>query len=282
MTTGLGRLSEWQRSLVETWLPGLTVEADYSWGLVGTAVLKVSAAGADLIVKAGDEADHHLERELEAHRRWLVPWTSAGRAPELRHADADAKLLVTTYLPGQLVLDSPGQDDPETYRQAGELLAAFHGQSAVVDDSYEQDANDKALRWLSGAHRIEAATVGRLQAQIAAWPTPPAVLTPTHGDWQPRNWLIHRGIVSVIDLGRAALRPPMTDLARLAAQDFRRDASLEAAFLEGYGRDPREPDAWYRTRVREAIGTAAWAYQVGAGDFEAQGHRMISEVLAGR
>jgi hypothetical protein len=74
----------------------------------------------------------------------------------------------------------------------------------------------------------------------------------------------------------------MTDLARLAVQDFRRDPNLEAAFLDGYGSDPREPDAWHRTQVREAIGTAAWAHRVGDESFESQGHRMIAEVLSAR
>ena len=63
-------------------------------------------------------------------------------------------------------------------------------------------------------------------------------------------------------------------------QDFRRSPHLETAFLDGYGADPRETHAWHRTEVREAIGTAAWAYQVGVEAFEAQGHRMIAEALA--
>jgi hypothetical protein len=32
--------------------------------------------------------------------------------------------------------------------------------------------------------------------------------------------------------------------------------------------------------VREAIGTTAWAYQVGDELFEAEGHRMIAEALS--
>lgn len=64
-----------------------------------------------------------------------------------------------------------------------------------------------------------------------------------------------------------------------AAQEFRRDPRLEAAFLDGYGADPREPQAWRRIRVREAIGTAVWAHLVGDVAFEAQGHRMLAEVL---
>lgn len=86
--------------------------------------------------------------------------------------------------------------------------------------------------------------------------------------------------MSVIDFGRAGLRPSYTDFARLAAQDFGRDPALEAAFLEGYGADPREPAAWHRQQVREGIGTAVWAHLVGDERFEAQGHRMIADALA--
>jgi len=275
----LRNLSPRQRALLDHWLPGASVEKDHSWGLVETTVLEVLHAGSRFIVKAGGDDDHHIEREIYTHLHWLLPWTSRGRAPTLEHGDTETKLLVTTYLPGQLVLGSDHGDDPSTYRQAGELLALFHAQPVVTDNDYEIRENQKVLAWLSGSHRITPPIVALLRAQIAAWPTPPATLTPTHGDWQPRNWLIRNGIVSVIDFGRAAMRPALTDFARLAAQDFRRDPNLEAAFLDGYGPDPRTPDTWYRTRVREAIGTACWARRVGNESFEAQGHRMIAEVL---
>ncbi|HEY2792022.1 MAG TPA: phosphotransferase [Micromonosporaceae bacterium] len=273
-------LSPSQRSLLERWLPGATVVRDHSWGLVATTVLEVSRDGSRFIVKAGGADDHHIERELHAHRHWLEPWTRIGRAPLLEYGDGDAKLIVTRYLPGRLVLDSDHASDPAVYRQAGELLALFHGQTEIADDDYEANENRKSFAWLDGPHRIAPETEHRLRSEIAAWPTPATTLVPTHGDWQPRNWLIHDGMVSVIDLGRAAMRPALTDFARLAAQQFRGHRELEAAFLDGYGVDPREPAAWHRESVRQAIGTAAWAHRVGADDFEAQGHRMIVEALA--
>jgi thiamine kinase-like enzyme len=276
----LGNLSPQQRALVNQWLPGATVEKDHSWGLVETTVLEITLGGSRLIIKAGGDQDHHIERELHAHLHWLHPWTSRGRAPTLVYGSADAKILVTRYLPGELVLGSEHADDPATYREAGALLALLHGQPVVTDDSYERLENEKSLAWLDRPHQITASTVERLRAEIATWPTPTATLVPTHGDWQARNWLVHDGVVKVIDFGRAAIRPAFTDFARLAAQDFRRDPDLETAFLTGYGTDPREAAPWHRNRVREAIGTAVWAYQVGAESFEAQGHRMIAEALS--
>jgi aminoglycoside/choline kinase family phosphotransferase len=252
---------------------------DHSWGLVETTVLEVTHAGARYMVKAGGERDHHIAREIHAHLHWLEPWTRTGRAPALAHGDAAAKLLVTRYLPGRLVVGDEHAEVPSTYRQAGELLAMLHGQPAVIDECYEQRENEKSLAWLDGPHRIPAPTVDRLRAEIASWPTPAVAVVPTHGDWQPRNWLLHERAVSIIDFGRAALRPAWTDFARLTVQEFRRDPQLEAAFLDGYGADPRAGHGWHRTTVREAIGTAGWAYQVGAEAFEAQGHRMIAEAL---
>jgi hypothetical protein len=280
VTSGLGNLSRRQRALLDQWLPGARVERDHGWGLVETTVLELTHAGSRFIVKAGGERDHHIERELHAHLNWLGPWTTRGRAPMLERGDAGAKLLVTSYLPGRLVLGSEHVDAPSVYRQAGELLALFHAQTVVTDDDYERRENEKSLALLSGPHRIAPATVERLRAEIAGWPTPAAPLVPTHGDWQPRNWLVHDDIVSVIDFGRAAMRPALTDFARLTVQDFRRDPNLETVFLDGYGTDPRETQAWHRTLVREAIGTAAWAYKVGDAAFEAQGHRMIAEAIA--
>jgi tRNA A-37 threonylcarbamoyl transferase component Bud32 len=247
---------------------------------VGTTVLEVHHDGSRYIVKAGDDKDRHIGRELRAHRRWLEPWTSRDLAPKLVHGDDEAKLIVTHFLPGELV---EGRDDEwlaDTYRQAGRLLAQLHGQLEVDEDGFEAQAKSNALAWLERPHRIEPDVVEQLRAEVESWPTPATTLVPTHGDWQPRNWLVNRGVVSVIDFGRADLRPAATDFARLAVQQFRTQPALEPAFLDGYGSDPREADAWRRLLIREAIGTAAWAFQVGDESFEQQGHRMIADALA--
>lgn len=270
-----------QQRLLDLWLPGAEVVHDHSWGQVERAVLEVVHAGQRYIVKAGGPGDHHMAREIHAHEAWLEPWTSRGRAPRLAHAARSAHLLVTHHMPGTLVLHTDPAHDPATYRQAGELLALLHGQHATADPDHEARENHKSLTWLDTPHRIAPRTVERLRALIASWPTPPATLVPTHGDWQPRNWLVDDGdVLSIIDFGRAALRPAMTDLARLEVQQFRGHPELERAFLDGYGADPREPGAWWRTLVREAVSTAAWAHQVGDAEFEAQGLRMVDDALA--
>ena len=280
MLTGLDMLSARQRELLDRWLPGAEVVRDHSWGLVERHVLELLHDGGRYVVKAGGPDDHHMDRELQAHREWLGPWTSRGRAPELVRADETARLLVTRHLPGVLVEGSAYAAEADVFRQAGELLALLHGQGSDVDEDYEAGLAAECLAWLDKRHRIAPDVERRLRDEVASWDTAvPTMLVPTHGDWHPRNWLVHEGVVSVIDFGRAALRPAMSDLVRMAAKDFRRDPALEEAFLDGYGSDPRTPDAWHRHRVREAIGTAVWAHLVGDEPFEAQGHRMVAEVL---
>ncbi len=143
-----------------------------------------------------------------------------------------------------------------------------------------RNAKATILAALDRPHRIAPGTEARLRAEVGAWPTPVVALVPTHGDWHPRNWLVHGRCLSVIDFGRTRLRPADTDLVRLAAQQFRTEPALEEAFLDRYGEDPREPAAWRRRRMYEAIATATWAHQVGDARFERQGHRMIADVLA--
>ena len=269
-----------QRELVRHWLPRAELVADHSWGLVATTVLELSGPDGPVIVKAGGSEDHHIAREIAAHRRWLHPWTSSGHAPQMVAADEEAKLLVTEYLPGRLVEGDPSQDGPETYRQAGSLLSHFHRQHAETSTTWDDQLAAHARRWLAGPHRIDPASVRALRREIDTWPTGgTVVLVPTHGDWQPRNWLIDDGTVRIIDFGRTDLRPAATDLARLARQDFSRDPRLEAAFLDGYGSDPREPGLWRRTLLGEAIGTAGWAHRVGSESFEKLGLRQIDQLL---
>lgn len=280
MAASLASLSVDQRRLLEQWLPGVQVVRDHAWGLVDNVVLEVEADEQRYIVKADGASTNHIGRELDAHEQWLSPWVDDGRAPRLIAGDRDVQILVTEYLPGELVLDSPAQRRPDTFRQAGRLLARLHAQGGRRDSTYEARENTKILANLDKPHRIEPVLEAELRRIVSSWPSDPVQVVPTHGDWQPRNWLIHDDEVRVIDFGRAALRPVLTDWVRLEAKDFRQDSAIERAFVDGYGSDPREPDVWLRERLREAINTAVWAHLVGDEEFEAQGHSMIDRALA--
>ena len=117
-------LSTRQVALLDAWLPDAAIVASHGWGLVATTVLEVVRGTDRLIVKAGGERDGHIAREITAHRNWLSPWTTRGRAPVLVACDGDAKLVVTRYLPGRLVLG----DRPE---HRGLHLVAGQGGSGI-------------------------------------------------------------------------------------------------------------------------------------------------------
>jgi hypothetical protein len=274
----LSVISPRQRALLDDWLPDVEVVADMSWELVGTTVLRARSGERTVVIKAS--SNHHIEREIRAHREWTGPWVRRGRAARMLYADVDARILVTEYLPGTLVRGTAAAADMDTYVQAGELLREFHAQAAIEDPDYEARMNAKSLWWLDGPHGIAPDIADALRDMVRSWPSVTVTRVPTHGDWQGRNWLVDDGVLRVIDLGRAELRPAAEDFGRLAVQEFRWHPGAEEAFLSGYGSDPREPRTWFRQRVRDAIATACWAYQVGEEQFEAQGHQMIADVLA--
>jgi hypothetical protein len=275
----LHSLTSGQQHLLARWFGAFEIVTDLSWGLVDTAVLHVRCATGDAVVKAGGPGNHHIIREITAHQRWTGPWLTSGAVGRLLHSSADERMLCVEYLPGQLAQDTPEAGDVETYRQAGALLSTFHAQASTTDTDYEAAADAKAVAWLDSEHRIDAATEAQVRAAIQTHERPPATLVPTHGDWHTRNWLVHDGTIRVIDLGRADWRPALTDFVRLAEREWQGRSDLETAFFDGYGADPRDTAAWRATLLREAVGAAVWAYQVGDVPFEEQGHRRIHAAL---
>ncbi|MFJ9390118.1 aminoglycoside phosphotransferase family protein [Nocardioides sp. NPDC101246] len=279
MISALDTLTPTQRDLLDQWLPGAELVTDRSaLHRAGTTALVLSAGEERFLVKTTAEGVRHLDRELAAHRSWLAPWADAGRAPSLVEADLDARIIVMTHLDGEPASTSTAIHDPEIYRQAGELLATFHGQARVEDEDYEPELDERALAALDGTG-LEADLTERLRTEITSWPTPTTVLVPTHGDWQPTSWVLDAGMVRVIDSGRFGFRPALYDLSRLSAQDFVRDDTFEKAFLEGYGSDPREPEAWHRLQVRDAISVAAWAHRTGHAEVAALSQNTLSALV---
>ncbi|HJX78158.1 phosphotransferase [Glutamicibacter sp.] len=272
-------LTEDQAARIEEWLTDPQLVADLSWGLTDTKVLQLRSSGRQYILKTAGPRNHHMQREFAAHARFTRPLVERGITAHARFADEPLRLLVMDYLPGYLCDHSPAALDPEIHVQAGHALRLFHEQSSYNDENYEEIFIRKCRSWLADDHRIDQRLAARASTALREYRTGPALLVPTHGDWQPRNWIINGDSLHVIDFGRFDFRPASSDLNRLAVQQFKDAPELESAFLEGYGDDPRDSRTWPVISLREAIGTAVWAYQVGDTDFEAQGHQMLSDAL---
>ncbi|WP_233190831.1 aminoglycoside phosphotransferase family protein [Brachybacterium sp. UMB0905] len=274
-----GRLTTDHERVVRRHLDAPRLVADMSWGLVDTVVLHVRDGNRQFVVKAAGPKNHHIGREITAHEHWTGPLVSAGLIGRMVAADRRANLLITTYLPGELVEGTAVEHDPETYRQAGEALRLLHRQHRTPDVDYEAQQQERSLRWLNGEHRIAPSIEARVREILASWQPSPRDVVPCHGDFQPRNWLMDEERLRVIDMGRFALRPAETDLARLTVRQWRERPTLATAFLAGYGDDPRQGTQWSIDLLREAVGTAVWAHQVGDERFEAEGHRLLAETL---
>lgn len=281
-------MDTWHRGLLET-APARFVEQhlsepvlvdDLSWGLVDTAVLRVRDGDRDVIVKTAGPGNHHIGREITANESYTAPLVRSNRTGRLIAADRTANTLILSYQHGNLIDGTVSEFDPDVYAQAGAVLRELHGQESRVDDDYEIRVTDRAVRWLDGEHRIAPDVEAEARSILSSYRPMPITVVPTHGDWQPRNWLIDNGWLRVIDFGRFAFRPPATDLCRIAEKQWRENPALEDAFVAGLGRDPRDEFVWPMDLLREAIGTACWAFQVGDADFEEHGLRLLDEAIA--
>ncbi|WP_064063750.1 phosphotransferase family protein [Rhodococcus gordoniae] len=273
------RLSLDQNAQLLRWLPDARLRAELSWNLTDTVVLDVTSILGRFIVKAAGPANTHIGREITAHQGATACLIDSGRAARMIQHDRAANILVTDYLEGTLVMGSGSEFDADIHHQAGALLRTFHDQAERCDDDAEARATTKALAWLDQSHRIDPSTVAAVRRILTTYRPRPVTVVPTHGDWSPRNWLVDHRIVKIIDFGRFDFRPALSDFCRLAARHWRTHPDLEHAFLDGYGTDPRDPELWAIFTLREAIGTAVWAYQVGDEPFENEGHRMLTDAV---
>lgn len=272
-----------QRAWVQRSLGPVDVVADMSWGLVDTVVLHARRGDQDVVIKAAGPQNHHIGREIRAHRQWTSPLVAAGLAPRLIACCPDQTILVTEFLPGRLVEGTPAEHDPQIHEQAGRVLRRLHeqplGAAAAPDARAEVEATRRALAWLDGEHRIPAPAAASARCILEAASPRPMPLVPAHGDFQPRNWLVDGDRMRLIDFGRADLRPAFTDLCRLSVRHWVQDPALETAFFTGYGSDPRTEPEWSLALLREAAATAAWSHHVGDEAFENEGLRLLDEAL---
>lgn len=207
---GRAGLTPAQQTFVRSVLPDVELVADHSWGLLDTVVLHVRSGGRDLVVKACGPQNTHFPRELTAHRGWTDVLVARGDAGALVAADEDTRVLVLDRVPGRLALGTPDEHDPAVHRQAGALLRRLHDQTARTDPTYAEQEQAKTTAQLDRRHRIPAERVEAVRAVLARFRPTPVTVVPTHGDWQPRNWVVDDGRLRAIDLGRFAFRPRRT------------------------------------------------------------------------
>lgn len=257
------------------------VVKDYSWPLQDTSVLHVSTPGGGSFIVKASTTSHHIRREIAALSSGLPGLD--GRASVLKHAAPEAGLLVTGFLAGSPVEGSAAEHDPETYRQAGALLAVLHRPAGTSADYAKKLSYQTQLLIRSAHGLLSEANLTKAARELARLEPEPVQLVTTHGDFQPRNWLHDHGLIKVIDFGRADARPWMHDLVRLTHQQFLGQPGLEEAFYSGLGKRVvrSEADIWQLENLNQALGTVVWAHKIGDAAFEQSGVQRVDRILAG-
>lgn len=270
-----------QLELLGGWIGPWLEVADYSWPLQDTTVLHLQSERLGEVIVKATSTSHHIRREIWAYSGQLGHLD--GVTPRMLFADAAAGLLVLSYLPGRLVLGTEAETSPTVFRAAGELLARLmvplgSSEGYVAEHLEKASALAVAAEGLAPEPDLDAARAALDRIR----PTPvPLVLT--HGDFQPRNWLLTPDDgLRVIDFGRAAPRHWTSELPRLESRGFD-DPALAEAFFEGLGFSPGEADRQTLAleRLGMALGTIVWAHGVGDAPFEEEGRAMLARAVRG-
>lgn len=240
--------------------------------------MHVRNAHGDHIVKASSTS-HHIERELRAHEQYLNRLRMP--TPPLEHGSVDAGILVTRYLPGELVVGTPAERFPDVYQQAGAILRELQHPGAMSNDYLDELLAQVRVKLDLARGLLPERQLIVLQELVDTFRPRPVRLYFTHGDYQPRNWLYHEGKVSVIDFGRALQRSWVSDLVRLQHQQFLGRPELERAFMEGMKRRLTDTDlAVLRMEtVHASVGTIVWAHRINDDAFEQHGREMVTRIL---
>jgi hypothetical protein len=274
----MASLSARQDALLREWLGRWELVADHSWPLQDTTVIHVRNTDGEHIVKASTTS-HHIKRELDAHHQFLDRLSTP--TPHLEYGSVSAGILITRYLPGELVLGTPAENQPDVYQQSGAILRHVQVPGELSGQYVDElVAEARESLGLAGGLLPEDQRVA-LMKRLDEFRPQPVRLHFTHGDYQPRNWLYHHGRVSVIDFGRASQRSWVSDLVRLQNMQFLGRPDLEHAFLDGMNRTPTAADGEILAleTLRASIGTVVWAHGIGDSSFEEHGRAMVARFL---
>ncbi|MDO4606031.1 MAG: aminoglycoside phosphotransferase family protein [Bowdeniella nasicola] len=269
-------LSAAQRALIQRWFPGCRLCEDLSWPDGDCAVVLIEYQGELFVVKAGAPSHPHIAREIHAYQQPCIQALAAdGLAPRMVEYCADLSILALTYLPGE-----PARHEVPAHRGAARILRVIHDADTHPRTSLERHLAAATRKWLRKPHRIPANQAAWVHDVLATPPPAPLPEVWCHGDFLPRNWLVHHGAVAVFDFGRFGIRPAVTDFAHLALYYWPEHPELETAFWQGYGRELSAGECahLHRACLREAVNTAAWAHKVGRPEFERTALRALDHL----
>jgi len=245
-----------------------------------SSVLQIRDASGTIwfLKRHADPARHRAE--LTAYDQWVPALHDA--APRLRAFDSSLLAIILSAAAGEAApwpaseASGPRTDrsaERDVQRQAGKILRRLHDAQPPLP--WPDFARVKIEQFdqlkPAAAALLEPRTLDLVRAEIAALADLPApARVPCHHDYTPRNWLVDRGALSVIDFEWSGLDARVADLARLHLGVWATRPDLREAFLDGYGHELSQAD--HRILRGCAVLTAVWllvkARETGQPSFE--------------
>jgi Ser/Thr protein kinase RdoA (MazF antagonist) len=227
------------KAFAEQALGPCTTEQDCSWAHRGPSVLRLRDAEGLVWYAKRHRYAHLYDQELTAYRRW-VPALGEG-APTLRAFDGDLSALLLSEVPGTIALDvrSEACDVTALHRQAAALLRRFHqAEEPSPAPDFAVRKRDELDRWVSRADGyLDRRELDFVRSELRALEGVTGLeVVPCHLDYSPRNWLVERDRVYVIDFEWSVRDFWANDLGKLFFGWWRTQPEQEEAFLDGYGR----------------------------------------------
>jgi Ser/Thr protein kinase RdoA (MazF antagonist) len=204
--------------------------------------------------------------ELAAYRKWVA--ALGGAAPRLRAADDSSQAMILSAAPGEAASwPAIGVTGPvaarsaerNVQREAGKILRRLHdAQPALPWPDFAAVKLEQIDRLRSSAAALlRPRELDRAGAEIAALADVPApAQIPCHHDYTPRNWLVRKGALHVIDFEWCGLDARVADFARLHLGIWASRPDLQEAFLDGYGQELSAAD--HEILHGCAVLTAVW------------------------
>lgn len=289
-------LTDGQYRLLTDWIGAFRIRENHSWPLQDTSVFLCDSESGPLFVKAasGDRMTHHFTREINGYEH--IGDALGDQAPRMMYSDREALILVVSQVKGVLAQGSEWEFHPGVYRQAGDLLARLHSVGEPQStDSYHQSMVDVTEQMLDrGGHQLlEADLVNQVRELIGDVSISDVSLVPTHGDFQPRNWMVDpkertpdgSPRLRLIDFGRFNFRPWVSDLGRLTHLGFIENPDLKRDIYIGMGKDLQQPMTRAEREIHKldllvnAVTTVVWAWEMGDDHFHRAGRTMLDRVI---
>jgi len=204
--------------------------------------------------------------ELTAYRKWVA--ALGGAAPRLRAADDALQAMILSAAPGETAswpaTEATGpvaerSAERNVQRDAGRILRRLHdAQPALPWPDFAAVKMEQLDRLKpAAAALLRPRELDRAGAEIAALADVPApAQVPCHHDYTPRNWLVGKATLHVIDFEWCSLDACVADFARLHLGIWASRPDLQDAFLDGYGQELNPAD--HEILRGCAVLTAVW------------------------